>query len=207
MSNESSIQYTMDPRSVPRCVRLKEIDKARIMKDNMIINSITQEIPNGNSSKQQKITALLSYIALGGSILSLGGMFYLYFNGEPVPPEECMDDSTYNMIIESCNKLFTTYWKNEDKTSCEIQIDNFNSATAEYNNTLEMLTRSLMGSSVAYGAIKIVQVASWVKKRFSDSMCSVQGGRRRYRKRGKSRRLTKKRKSRRRTTKKRMNRK
>jgi hypothetical protein len=207
MSNESSIQYTMDPRSVPRCVRINAINKARIMNDEKIIESITQEIPNGTSSRQQKVTALLSYIALGGSILSLGGMFYLYFNGEPVPPEECMDDSTYNMIIESCNKLFTTYWKNEDKTSCEIQIDNFNNATAEYNNTLDMLRQSLIGSSVAYGAIKIVQVASWVKKRFSDSMCSVQGGRRRYKKKGKSRRRTKKRKSRRRTTKKRMNRK
>jgi hypothetical protein len=188
-------------------VRINAINKARIMNDEKIIESITQEIPNGTSSRQQKVTALLSYIALGGSILSLGGMFYLYFNGEPVPPEECMDDSTYNMIIESCNKLFTTYWKNEDKTSCEIQIDNFNNATAEYNNTLDMLRQSLIGSSVAYGAIKIVQVASWVKKRFSDSMCSVQGGRRRYKKKGKSRRRTKKRKSRRRTTKKRMNRK
>ena len=207
MSSESSVNYTGDPTFVPRCVRLNQIEKARIMKDEMIINSITQEIPNETSSKQQKITALLSYIALGGSILSLGGIFYLYFNGEPVPPEECMNDSTYNMVIQSCNKLFTTYWKNEDKTSCEIQIDNFKNATIEYNNTLEMLTRSLIGSSVAYGAIKIVQVASWVKKRFSDSMCSVQGGRRLYRKGGKSRRRTKKKKSLRRTTKKRNNRK
>jgi len=104
----------MDETFIPRCVRLNKLNKEKLMNDEKIINEIIQEIPAGESSnKQQKITALLSYIALGGSILSLGSIFYLYFNGEPVPPE-CMNDSTYNTIIEECNKLFTTYWKNEE---------------------------------------------------------------------------------------------
>jgi hypothetical protein len=206
MSIESSIRYKIDPTFVPRCVRLNEINNAKLLNDRRVLEIITQDISTGTSNKEKKITALLSYIALGGSVLSLGGIFYLYFNGEPVPPE-CIDDSIYNTIIETCNKLFTTYWKNQDKTSCEIEIDNFNNATAEYNNTLEMLTRSLIVSSVAAGTSKIVQVSKWVKSRFSESMCTVQGGRRRHRKQRKSSRYTKKKKSRRGTTKKRQHRK
>ena len=202
MSAEDPNWYKGSPTFVPRCVRLKKIDEARVKNDEVIINQITTEIPTGNIKKHEKITALLSYIALGGSILSLGGIFYLYFNGEPIPPEECMNDSTYNTIIETCNKIFATYWQNQDKSSCEIEIDNFNAATETYNTTLGMLTKSLVVSSLFAGANKIAQVSKWVKKRFSESMCAVQGGRRRYRKKGKSRRCTKKIKTRRRVTKK-----
>ena len=189
----------MDETFIPRCVRLNKLNKEKLMNDEKIINEIIQEIPAGESSnKQQKITALLSYIALGGSILSLGSIFYLYFNGEPVPPE-CMNDSTYNTIIEACNKLFTTYWKNEEKTSCEIEIDNFNRANVEYYEGLQQLMSMFVVTSVMAGVNKIAQVSRWVKNRFSQSSCSIQGGRRRNTKR----RNTKRRNTKRRNTKRR----
>ena len=183
----------MDETFIPRCIRLNKLNKEKLMNDEKIINEIIQEMPAGESSnKQQKITALLSYIALGGSILSLGSIFYLYFNGEPVPPE-CMNDSTYNTIIEGCNKLFTTYWKNEEKTSCEIEIDNFNRANVEYYEGLQQLMSMFVVTSVMAGANKIAQVSRWVKNRFSQSSCSIQGGRRRNTKRRNTKRRNTKR--------------
>lgn len=197
----------MDETWMPRCVRLNRLELEKIERDKRIIETITQEIsPEGNSNKQERITALLSYIALGGSLLSLGGIFYLYFNGAPVPPE-CMDDSTYNKIIENCNKLFTMYWKGEDKTSCELDIDKFNRDSATYYDGLQYLINTFVLTSFVTGATKIVQVSKWVKKRFSESMCTVQGGRRTYRKKRKSRRYANKRKSRRHATKKKLHRK
>jgi hypothetical protein len=170
----------MNKTFIPRCVRLNKINKEKLMNDERILNDIMQEIPVDKISKQQQITALLSYIALGGSILSLGSIFYLYFNGEPVPPE-CMNDSVYNTIVETCNKLFTTYWKNEERTSCEIEIDNFNTANTEYYEGLQQLANTFIITSVIAGVNKIAKISRWVKNHFSQSSCSVQGGRRRRR--------------------------
>jgi hypothetical protein len=170
----------MNETFIPRCVRLNKINKEKLMNDERILNDIMQELPVDKISKQQQITALLSYIALGGSILSLGSIFYLYFNGEPVPPE-CMNDSVYNTIVETCNKLFTTYWKKEERTSCEIEIDNFNTANTEYYEGLQQLTNTFIITSVIAGVNKIAQISRWVKNHFSQSSCSVQGGRRRRR--------------------------
>jgi hypothetical protein len=184
----------MNETWMPRCVRLNKLNQAKLMNDEKILNEITSEIsPGGRLTEKEQSTALLSYIALGGSLLSLGSIFYLYFNGEPVSPE-CMNDNTYNTIVETCNKLFTTYWKNEDKTSCEIEMENFNAANAAYYERLTMLTGTFLSTSVYLGASKIGQIASWVKNKLKLSSCSVQGGRRRYRK---TRKHTKKSKSRR----------
>jgi len=66
----------------------------------------------------------------------------------------------------------------------------------EYYEGLQQLMSMFVVTSVMAGVNKIAQVSRWVKNRFSQSSCSIQGGRRR-------RRNTKRRNTKRRHTKRR----
>lgn len=191
---QQQMEYNGPFLSCPLVKHLREKEKLKGQADEQIIETITQMIPP-SSDDNQRTKALISYIALGGSLASLGTICYIYFNGPPKAPD-CMNDAVINQVYEYCNKFFSKYIQGRDKSNCEIDIENYNRDNEEYIIKLQQAMYSLLAfTSTLSMSDKISEVSGWVTNKFKNSRCSIMGGRTRRRK---SRRHMKKRKSRRR---------
>lgn len=185
--NKLQSEYEGPFLSCPLLKYLQEKDKLKKQADEEIITTITQMIPPSSDDKA-KTKALLSYIALGGSLLSLGTICYIYYQGPPVAPV-CMNDSLINQVYEYCNKFFYKYVRGNSNTSCELEISEFERENTEYRNNIQMSIIGHIGiTSLLFMGDKIEQVSNWVKTKYNNSSCTMMGGKRRRTKKTRTRR-------------------